>query len=251
MLRNILQRSFATSYKNQKIWNKKLVLKAQNLWILDTYGVLIPSNWKPMQQAFLRFGVLLTDNDIRKFVASSKHNHIQNLVREFLKVKDLKVENWFIERILEQFQNYQLKFFKENPSETTKIIDLQHLLDFQSIDGNKLVLTSMFPKQIVDYLSNEFKNQGFYPNAILTTSFENPTRSHLVEEALTTFPSEKTCFFVDTISDAKEISENFKDSVDVIGVIGHSAELPYMLSSRFIQEANANEVIASLVWRVD
>ncbi len=222
-------------FGKQKQWKK--------LSILDTYGVVIPSSWKPMTDCFKSYGIPIIEEDAAKCIASSKKDHITNIIREKLKLQDEPTQFKFISLILRDFPSFQLEWFKKNPT-SIKIIDLDKLQEYQKDKQNALVFTSMFPNSIMNFLSTEFYKQGICPNAIYNSSSVFTTRSSLVQHALNVFPAEKNYFLVDTIADADEIGKNFPQ-VDVIGVMGHSAEPHYNLASRFIKEANVKEVIYS------
>ncbi len=191
---------------------------------------------------FRSYGVPLTELDVSKHIASSKKDHITNLVREYFQNQDANTHDQFILSLLDNFPKFQLKWFQENP-DSTKIIDLQQMLEFQQDPQHALVFTSMFPDPIMNFLTHQFQRQGMFPNAILNASTEC-TRSDLVKKAMAKFPAQKTSFLVDTISDACEIGTKFP-KVDVIGVIGYSAESRHNLASRFVKEANVKEVIHS------
>jgi hypothetical protein len=220
----------------------------KNLWILDMYGVLIPSSWQAMINTFQKHGISVRDDQIRSCVASSKHDHISNIVRNCLPSDSTKVREERVTGILKDFPEYQLDWFQKNPT-SSFVIDLPQLKSFLVQEGNALVVTSMFPQKIMDYLACKVYEQGLFPNLLLNSSASMPTRTSLVKMAMNIYPAEHTTFFVDTICDAKEISSNVPE-IDVVGVVGYSAEQPFQLAGRFVKEAETTDVIYSMSYAV-
>jgi hypothetical protein len=223
--------------------------KLSHLSIFDTFGVLIPASTHGMINCFKKYGVLLTEADVKCDVLSSEHAHITKLVRKHLQIKDTTVENQFISLIVNDFPKSQLECFQHNV-ELTRIIDLEAIQRYQQDSKKAIVVTSMFPDSIFNFLKTRFQQQGFYPNAFLNCSCAKIDYSALVRESMRLFPAKTTYFFVDTVADAGDIRQKIPN-INVVGVVGESAEMQRDLASRFIDEADATDVIYSFAWQIE
>jgi hypothetical protein len=197
------------------------------VWNLDCGGVVIPSVGVliAMQKTLLEFGFVLGHQKLRSIICSSKSDCFRKILQTYFPIDCSKVEQQFIDSMMEMFPKIQLKVFLENP-ELTTIINLPGIKMVQT-ETQPVVVCSMFPEPIMHFLTKRFHDQGFFPDAIYypQPSKNIQTRSDLIRLSQAAFSSRVTNFCADAFADVSEISKNFPQ-INVYGVTSHSAELP-------------------------
>jgi len=203
--------------------------------IVDLAGVLIPaeSMLQGMRQLFqLHTNKEPTLEQIKQATAHSKPKHIANIMHL------LNVPNSSLPRLLSHYDKVQLNYFQQHPPTL-----LPGTLDAVSHFQSRIVVTSMFPPSIFEFIMENLRRQGLLADASFCCTSELLTRERMIESGKILFPAKRNVFFADTCQDF-ESTKNCPNLLRV-GVTNHSSEPMSGLEARLIQ-AGAHVTVPTL-----